>query len=229
MNYLRQLALAGAVLWASSAQASFINVDMVVGSGDGLLTRDTVTGFEWLNLSLTKGTDFATLQSWLAAGGKYAGYNLATSAAVSQLFVHAGWDGSGYLAQTGEDSYDWVPTDIDGAFELYNHIGGNYWSCQEPSCHSSWSLNVGGRVSDVTGPNSHGTYSGYAGLNYIYLSSYRSTGTIDDSARNEWTGAFLYRDTNVAEVPEPGTALLLIPGLAYLAMMRRRKKTPSNY
>jgi hypothetical protein len=83
------LALAVALL-ALPVQAEILEIDLLA-PGDGLVTRDTETGLDWLDLGgVTTNLSYDAIQAgaggWLAAGWRYA-----TEAEVCQLFVaHAG-------------------------------------------------------------------------------------------------------------------------------------------
>jgi hypothetical protein len=65
--------------------------------GDGLLTRDSATGLEWLDLTVTKNLSVAEVTPQLRKGGKFEGFYYASPVAVAALFTDAGlhdwaWD-----------------------------------------------------------------------------------------------------------------------------------------
>jgi hypothetical protein len=71
-----------------SAQAALLGRDLNA-IGDGLLTRDTVTGLDWLDVTQTKGRSFDEV---LAGFGNYTtqqGFRFATASEVSSLFASA--------------------------------------------------------------------------------------------------------------------------------------------
>jgi hypothetical protein len=70
---------------SSAAQAALVSADFKK-PGDGLLTRDTRTGLEWLDLSQTSGLSYAAVASEFAP--KYR-FQLATPAQVEGLFQSA--------------------------------------------------------------------------------------------------------------------------------------------
>lgn len=75
-----------ACLLASPAQAELVEVDLNT-PGDALVTRDTETGLDWLDLGgVTTGLSYDAIQGgaggWIAAGWRYA-----TQAEVCALFV----------------------------------------------------------------------------------------------------------------------------------------------
>jgi len=87
-----QLLLCGLSLILSiNTHAALIERDLVQGSGDGLLTLDTVTGLQWVDITATQGLS----NNNLLAGDDpyqfiYNGYRLATLQEVQQLFSNAG-------------------------------------------------------------------------------------------------------------------------------------------
>jgi len=79
------LALLLLSLASSSAQAQLVSRDLVPGSGDGLVTFDSATGLEWLDITETLGASFVEIAD--GGGGWYAaGWVHATGPQVCQLF-----------------------------------------------------------------------------------------------------------------------------------------------
>jgi hypothetical protein len=68
--------------------ASLLSVDLFA-AGDGLLTRDTATGFEWLDLTATEGLSY---NEFVAGAGGWAslGFVVARRTLVNDLYHHAG-------------------------------------------------------------------------------------------------------------------------------------------
>jgi hypothetical protein len=56
------------------ANAALISVDLIQGSGDGVITRDTVSGLDWLDLTTTVNQTYDQVGtgSWYEAGFRYA-------------------------------------------------------------------------------------------------------------------------------------------------------------
>lgn len=73
---------------ASPAQATLVAADLVV-RGDGLITRDLKTGYEWLDLTTTVGLSYddivANVGGWASRG-----FRVATTSQVETLFGDAG-------------------------------------------------------------------------------------------------------------------------------------------
>lgn len=74
---------------AAPAQAVLVSVDDAV-FGAGSVTRDTVTGLEWLDISGTTLRTYAYVEGQFGPGGEFAGLRHATAQEVTGLFVHAG-------------------------------------------------------------------------------------------------------------------------------------------
>jgi hypothetical protein len=75
------VAMAG-LATALSASADVLNF--------GALTRDTITGLDWLDLSATQNRSFIDVSSQFAPGGEFFGYRYATVAEVRTFWVDAG-------------------------------------------------------------------------------------------------------------------------------------------
>src|SRR5262245_42843281 len=69
------------------ANATLISVDLIQGSGDGLITRDTESGLDWLDLTTTVNQTYDQVRTgtWYQAGFRYA-----LQSEVQTLFTHAG-------------------------------------------------------------------------------------------------------------------------------------------
>lgn len=85
---LAALLVAGGVCVPSAAEALLIEVDLAA-PGDGLVTRDTVAGLDWLDLPETLGLSVDDVQAG-AGGYLTAGWSVATTAQVCGLFGAAG-------------------------------------------------------------------------------------------------------------------------------------------
>lgn len=70
-------------------RAEIVSVDDPV-FGIGSITRDTVSGLEWLDLNLTTNKSVSEITSQLGSGGQFQGFRYATSAEVFDFFSHAG-------------------------------------------------------------------------------------------------------------------------------------------
>lgn len=73
-----------ALLCCSGAHASLIEVDLF-DAGDKLITRDTDTGLDWLDLTETTGISYDDMLLELGVGGMYEGFRYATTADVDGL------------------------------------------------------------------------------------------------------------------------------------------------
>lgn len=82
-----------AFMSASGANAALLKADLVAGSGDGKLTRDTATNLEWLDVRLTLNQTFDQVRT----GPFYAqGFRHATKAELQTLFINAGIPDDGF-------------------------------------------------------------------------------------------------------------------------------------
>jgi hypothetical protein len=81
------LALLAQVLLAQSAQAALLAGDLVT-TGDGLITKDSRTGLEWLDLTATRGASYDAVAAGLG-GYTTQGFRFASAAEVNGLLESA--------------------------------------------------------------------------------------------------------------------------------------------
>jgi hypothetical protein len=82
-------ALAFSLIVNSNARADILSVDDPV-FGIGSITRDTDTGMDWLDLTITQNRSFNDIASQFGVGGQFEGFRHATSTEVFQFFTNAG-------------------------------------------------------------------------------------------------------------------------------------------
>ena len=75
-----------------SADAALVSVDWQT-SGDNLITRDTTSGLEWLDLTVTAGMSYDSIVAQMGSGGTYEGWAYTTEAQVATFFDNAGGSG----------------------------------------------------------------------------------------------------------------------------------------
>jgi hypothetical protein len=109
-----------AVGYAATAQANLVSADFKT-PGDGLLTRDTRTGLEWLDLSQTANLTYASVLSGANGFTKKERFRLATKLQVDGLFQSARQEPSTFPANA------MVNGDAVGADRLHTLMG--YRAC----------------------------------------------------------------------------------------------------
>jgi hypothetical protein len=75
-------------LMAPSAQAALLAGDLAT-TGDGLITKDSRTGLEWLDLTATRGASYEAVAAGLGGYTTQKGFRLANGAEVDELFASA--------------------------------------------------------------------------------------------------------------------------------------------
>lgn len=191
---------------AGIANASLISADYASG-GDGLLTVDTATGLEWLDLTAT---NLQSVNSILGGYGGYIqnGFRYATDAEVLALLTQAGithFDGVLRVQ-------DWPGTQLfQDLFGITNYISPNdpyySWGMTEPD----FGYQAAHLVFVATKP------FGYAGGGARF-ESYGQPFAVTDTV-----GSFLVR--GVTPIPEPESWVLMASGLAALGFLTRKRRT----
>ncbi len=82
------LALGAIALTPQSAQAALLARDLTA-PGDGLLTRDTATGLDWLDITQTAGQSYEAVRDGFGGYTTQTGFRFATTAEFSTLFASA--------------------------------------------------------------------------------------------------------------------------------------------
>lgn len=196
-----------ALLCSTASEATLIEVDLFT-AGDGLVTRDTATNLDWLDVTETTGLSFAAVAGG-AGGFSAAGWRHASTAEICGLFAGGGaapspCPGSGFAAN-------------GNAGQLYLDLLGVTFGYLDTdlSVLSFWGLfaDAGnpalvGEVELAVDRFSSGLVRTYTGV--------REDRVSPTSAAGEY-GNLLVR---AAPVPEPGTGLLLALGVGALAFRR---------
>lgn len=89
---MKRSALTGVIfagLFTASAQSAILSMDSSYGVDT--ITRDTATGLDWLDVTVTRGLSYDQVTAQLGVGGTYEGYRYATVAELDQLIINFGY------------------------------------------------------------------------------------------------------------------------------------------
>ena len=192
-------ALVGVMLigMAVPANATLISNDCGF-SGSGDCTLDTVTGFQWLDLTESTSLSFDFVSTQFGSGGQFEGYRYASEAEVFTLFANAGFTNIGATAFTPAN------------FAPYSPFVALLGETCPVACSPSFPDTIG--FSDTfMGPN--------VLFPFVQIDTFQSegrafSGTADPSDGNSSIGSWLIRLPT--SVPEPASLLLFLVGLASL-------------
>lgn len=190
-----------------SANATLISKDLS-SVGDGLITLDSDTNLEWLDLSQTAGRSYNDISSQLGVGGEFAGWSYVDgfSPSMRSLLTQ-----SGFIWPSGaEVLHDFRPGDPNFA---------NAWNTFTSFLGES---NQPGTIFGMVLLN-HPTTPGSDQINYFHMASFG----VVRFENAEWTtnqalpqmASFLVRPSTV---PVPASIWLFASGLFGLVTVRRR-------
>lgn len=183
------------------AAAGLISIDDA-NFGAGALTRDTVSGLDWLDLTLSINRTFIDVSSQFGPSGDFDGFRYATNAEIADFWTAAGIPDIGSM----------TAANIAPAQNLMDLIGS-----------TSFQVGIGdGREALAIGANAF--RSDLDGV--IFGGPTIKAVVADFQSGNAATtvGHWLVRENAAAAVPEPSSlALLIIGGVSCLLVNRRRK------
>ena len=215
---LRILLISATILVTSnSVNAEIISVDWQT-AGDNLITRDTSTGLEWLDISVTRGLGVTyDVIPGLEQGQRFEGWRLATAAELGSFFDAFGGDSNHY--------YDGLSTQNNGLFDRIAPFWGDAW-CEHTGCETGdgWtSAVIAGQDTDspqwVASIVDDITNDLFLSVDYIKFNNFDFSTYLDAEGG---TGTALVRD--ISTVPVPAAAWLFGSGLMGLIAISRRKK-----
>ena len=207
-----------ALILSSSVNAAIISTDWQAAD-DNLITQDTNSGLEWLDLTVTVGMSYDAVSAQLGVGGDYEGWRYATTSELIGFFDAFGGD-SGY--------YSGWSTQNNGLFDVIAPYWGdlfcsNYSSCPTGEGYSQVIHN--GIFSDASNATRSQIYdrpvNGQPDVT-TYDNVLVDGIQIPNTIALEGMGSALVRD--VSAVPVPAAAWLFGSGLLGLIGVARRKK-----
>jgi len=192
------------ICFSTTAQAALIETDWMV-TNDAALTFDSVSGLEWLDITVTAGLSYNDVAAELGVGGAYEGFSFASSQQVAGLFSAVG---------LGEIPN--VPELLGGGEQIQTLLG--YWGV-------TWDLGTGERTEFLTS-NTTGLLAGEHFTGRVFWLDIGDTGVTaeylarGDDYANITIGSALVR--TVSPVPVPTAVWLFSSGLIGLISFSRK-------
>ena len=186
-----------ALALSSSANAALID--------NGDITTDTISGFEWLDVTLTAGKSYDYVSSQFGAGGQFEGWRYASSAELSGFFDSAGGSGE-YIGY--DPSHHSIVPDIM-----------NMWGTLTVYSANTTTIAM---LADSPADGLHYYASIYEFYSYVNRDDYINLfeGSWDDTRTNTGISSALVR---ASVVPVPAAVWLFGSGLIGLIGVARRR------
>ena len=202
------MAVAALALTTTPAHAVLIELDLNA-AGDKLITLDTVTGLEWLDVNATLGLSYNAAEATAFVTAQ--GFSHANTTDVSTLFTN-----TGVTDQTGA----FTTGNFPGAVELLAKLGcTNACGSPAPSVNGFADLTPFDAAL-ATFPLVRPDFISLVGRSFVFT----GLGTSSKSDAFPILGNFLHRSPiSPIAVPEPSTWAIMIAGLIGLSVCRRRR------
>ncbi len=192
---------------STGAGAALVSTDWQA-AGDNLITEDTATGLQWLDLSETYGLSYEFVSSQFGAGGQFEGFRYATQDEVVALWANFGIDLSAG-----------APTSMNGtdpAVEMAADLLGNTWCTY--ACFD-YPHGVSGITSATSGAAHYAMGAYQTDFGFTTYETADSQLVSDSLTNIEPYGSYLVFG---AQVPVPAALWLFGSGLALFGFVRRR-------
>lgn len=193
--------------FGTAARASLLEVDYL-SAGDKLLTRDTVSNLEWLDLTRTLDISYTDMLAQLGPGGLYEGFRYATVADIDNLQVNAGLRPGLFLSTS--------PVEVNITVDLLDKLGITRLPNSSGS-YGSWGI-TGTPFAPTTTIDDRIMRDFRISFAGVGMST--NQGVISDIGSSQETGSWLIRETP-SPVPLPGGLILFISGVALVLGFRR--------
>lgn len=217
MPHCAALVLAVALL-ALPARAELVEIDLNA-PGDGLVTRDTETGLDWLDVGgVTTGLSYDAVMAgaggWITSGWRYA-----TQAEICGLFV----DHTEATACTFDSGIISWPTDAANLITLLGSTGSTFGGT-EISTFTSGLYDDG--TGGAAGEAKVEVFSTFPPSGIFLLRTRATPDLVPSGTASSTRGSFLVRATPPAVPALPTGGIAVITALLLLEAWRRRGDTP---
>lgn len=233
--------LKGFVASFALAVSGFANAGLVERNfqtaGDGLLTYDDVTGYEWLDLSLNIGRNYNSVAADLQTGGAYEGFRYATRSEYETLWAGTSYDHVNWYSATYAGDVDEVQrAALIGELLGYTFDTVKLGQCILSNASYCYRENMG-ILSDIDSRTGYhwlthmdfvdsllDSNSNVGGVSYWYT-GYGKPDFVEgsDSYFDQRVSSWLVRDH--VEVPEPSTLAIFALGMIGFASRRSKKQS----
>lgn len=198
----------------TAADAALISMDDPT-FGVGSLTRDTETGYEWLDLTITQAMSYDDVAAQLGLGGTFEGFSTASTSQFMELVQHGGWS-SGFNFNYFNDT-----TKYNTALSIAQLLGVTYSTTEPRNISFGFvsNTNIHGHHyynSIFTASSSSSPYA-----SSVFVNMFSHSGAYGNS------GVLLYRESAAVPVPSTAMMLLSLAGVGAVGCWRRKRRQHS--
>ena len=213
------------LLISSQANAALLERDLFT-AGDGLLTYDSDTGFEWLDITATVGLSYSE-----ALASQYVtsmSFRFANQEELAQLYDDAGGSGDYLIPRNSNGDFNGVPVTehYNSAMLLISLLGCTSYIVGQACDYDDQDWHIGYYGAQVVG----GTQSAAAVNAFNNSPTYGNAGAIwldaAESIPNRTTADFGSYLVRVSPVPIPATVWLFGTAMIGLLRFSKRKSLP---
>jgi len=210
MEFWKSTSIAIALQFTTCAYSATISTDWKI-INDNLITTDTVSGLDWLDLTETNGLSYNTVVSELGTNGRFSGFRYATDTEVLDLWNNFDID----LSPRKLPTYGFIDSGIVSAGNMLGNTVNDF----NPNYYTFGALGLSVSSPLDTSYNVLGAYHYIPDAENYYSFLYSGNWVLPYDSGLEY-GSYLVRNT---VIPIPASIWLFATGIISLIALARKR------